>query len=322
MRFEHPYFLAFLLLLAPMIWVAIKQSNGVLKHFSKEILEKISPNKSTLSPKIRALLLSFAFAFGVVAIARPAIDMGEIKIKSSSKSLVVAIDISKSMFVKDLYPNRFEFAKAKFKELLKHLKQTKVALLGFSDRAFLIAPLTNDYNSLRFLSSNLKTDYLNLKGTSILEALKSANDLMKDKKSKALLIFSDGGDKKDYSKEISYAKEHNIKVFIYATATKKGKPLKENGEFIKDKKGDIVIFKRDDKIKELALKTGGAYMVYSLNNQDMAKLANIIENSLTIDSKEEQTIHNKKELFIYPLGIAILLIFMALFSLPTRRKNV
>ena len=162
---------------------------------------------------------------------------------------------------------------------------------------------------------------LNLKGTSILEALKSANNLMKDSKQKALLIMSDGGDKKDFSKEIEYAKSHHIRVFVYATATKKGGVLKVYGQTMKDAKGNIVILRRDDAIKKLALSTGGAYMPYSLNSKDMKELAKILESSLAIDKSEDVVIHNREELFYYPLILALILIFVSSFSMPKRRES-
>ena len=312
MVFKHIEVLWLLLITLPLFILALKLSLPLNRVFSKEILAKISPNSGVLSQKVRAIFLVLALFFAIIALSRPQIDKGDIKVKTSSKSLVVAIDISKSMFLNDLYPNRFEFAKAKFKKLLDNLKETKVALLGFSDRAFLIAPLTKDYESLRYLCDHLRADYLNLKGTSILEALHSADDLMKDKKKKALLIFSDGGDKKDFSEEINYAKEHNIKVFIYATATKKG-------ALIKDSSGNMVNLKLNPNFKNLALKSGGAYMEYSLSSSDMRDLAKIIESKLSSTKESEEVIKNRVELFYYPLILALVLLSIALFSLPQRR---
>jgi len=313
MLFENINVLWLLLLVLPLIYLAFKLSSPLQQIFAKDILEKISPSGRGLSQKVRVLLLIASLALGIIALARPQLDNGDINVKKQTKNLVVAIDISKSMFLTDLYPNRFEFAKAKFKRLLDNLKETKVALLGFSDRAFLIAPLTSDYNSLKYLSNHLRADYLNLKGTSIIEALHSANDLMKNKKKKALLIFTDGGDKKDFSKEIEYAKSHNIKVFIYATATKKG-------ALIKDSKGNMVNLKLNEAIKSLALQTGGAYMEYSLNNSDMKELAKIIEAKLSSDKEAQEVIKNRVELFYYPLIVSVILLFMGLFSLPERKR--
>ena len=262
-------------------------------------------------------MLILSFIALIFALARPVINKGEIKIKQSYTNVVVGFDISQSMFVDDLYPNRFEFAKRKFYTLLKYFKNTKVALIGFSSRAFLISPLTEDYNSLKFLTKNLGLEYLNLRGTSIMSALEAANNLFENREKKVLLLFTDGSDKKDFSQEIAYAKRHNIVVFVYATATDKGGVIKTKRGILKDRNGNIVIVKRNDAIKKLALETGGAYMVYSLEDADMKKLAQIIDSKFKSDSKQK-VIKNRVELFYYPLMASIVLVFMALFSLPRK----
>ncbi len=315
MLFEHINILWLLILTLPLFYLAIKIKSPLETIFSKDILKKISTNAKGFSQRVRAILMVISLALLIIALSRPQLDNGEIKVKGQSKSLVVAIDISKSMFLKDLYPNRFEFAKAKFKKLLDNLKETKVALLGFSDRAFLIAPLTSDYSSLRYLTDHLRADYLNQKGTSIMQVLNSANDLMKKKEKKALLIFTDGGDKRDFSKEIDYAKSHNIKVFVYATATAKG-------ALIRDNRGNMVRLKLNRAIKDLALKSGGAYMEYSLNGSDMKELARVVESKLTATKTKEETIKNRVELFYYPAILALVTLFMARFSLPDRERKI
>jgi len=321
-EFKYPEVLLLLLLALVMLFF-LKNSKGSLeKIFKKEILKKVRSKSSGLSGKVRNILLILAFVFGVFALARPQIDRGEMKVKNSFVNVVVGFDISHSMFANDLYPNRFEFAKRKFYTLLQNLKNTKVALIGFSSRSFLIAPLTEDYNSLKFLTKNLGLEYLNLRGTSIMSALESANNLFEDSDKKTLILFTDGGDKKDFSKEIAYAKEHKITVFVYAVATSKGGVIKTKNGVLKDKNGNIVVVKRNDAIKELALKTGGAYMIYSLKNSDMKELAKLISSKYKAKIEGETTIKIRQELFYYPLAVAIILLFMALFSLPRLKKEV
>ncbi len=318
MSFHNPQLLWLLLLILPMVWM-LKQGKSPLERiFNPRILEKIRVPRSGLSGKVRSIFMIVAFALAVVAVARPQIDRGEIKVKSSFVNVVVGFDISQSMFADDVYPNRFEFAKRKFDHFLKYLKNTKVALIGFSSRSFLIAPLTEDFHSLKFLTKNLGLEYLNLRGTSIMSALEAANNLFENQDKKVLVLFTDGGDETDLSKEIAYAKEHRITVFIYAIGTKKGGVIKTKNGVLKDAKGDIVIVRRNDAIKKLALETGGAYMVYSLKNDDVKSLAEIIQSKFKAKLQEETTIKNREELFYYPLAAAVLFLFTAFFSLPRR----
>ncbi len=183
-----------------------------------------------------------------------------------------------------------------------------------------MAPLSEDYNSLRFLVKNMDATNTYLKGTSFMSALEASNDLYKEGNKKAFLIFSDGGDKKDFSKEIEYAKEHNIVVFVYVIGTKKGGIIKDNKGVLKDKSGNIVVVKLNSAIKDLALKTGGAYMESSLSSKDMKILAKAIKDRFKATTTKQSSIRDKKELFYFPLMVGVLLFFVASFSIPSRRR--
>jgi Ca-activated chloride channel family protein len=316
MIFHNIHFLWLLLLLPPLVLLLKANKSEFGSRFSQRVLKKIEIKNSAISKKTRGIFLIISMALVIVALARPQINNGEIKVKSSFINVVVAIDMSKSMFANDVYPNRFEFAKKKFFESLKYFKNAKVALIGFSTQTFLISPLTQDFHSLKFLAKNLSLDYLSLKGTDILATLQSANNLFGEEKKKILLLFTDGGDQKDFTKEIEYAKAHNISVYVYNIGTDKGGIIKDKNGVLKDKNGDIVVVKRNDRIKELAIETGGAYMKYSLAKDDIKLLVDTIQSRYQAKEEESSTIQDREELFYYPLGLAIIFYFMALFSLP------
>lgn len=317
--FKDIEFLWLLLLIVPLVFLLKNKNSAFGSIFSKDVLRKIEIKNKRLSKRARDILIILSLALVIFAIARPQMDNGEIKVKSSFINIVAAIDMSKSMFANDIYPNRFEFAKMKFFNTLEHLKSAKVALIGFSTQTFLISPLTEDFHSLKFLAKNLNLEYLSLKGTDILSTLEAAENLFDKEKKKILLLFTDGGDKSDFKREIEYAKEHNIVIYIYNIGTKKGGIIKDKSGVLKDKKGDIVVVKRNDAIKELALQTGGGYLNYSLDKNDIKVLTDAIERTYKAKDEESSIIKDTKELFYYPLALAIVLFFTALFSLPRRR---
>ena len=319
--FNNSEFLWLLLLLLPLIFLLKKRGNNLNKIFSKDVLKKVQLKQQRVSKKWRNILILLALLFAIIAFARPQIDNGEIKVKSSFINVVAAIDMSKSMFANDVYPNRFEFAKKKFFDSLDYFEKTKIALIGFSTQTFLISPLTQDFHSLKFLGKNLNLDYLNLQGTDVLATLESANNLFGEEKKKILLLFTDGSDQTEFSKEIAYCKAHNIVVYIYNIGTQKGGVIKDKNGVLKDKNGDIVVVKRTDNIKTLAMQTGGAYMNHSLAKDDIKLLAQTIENSYKANEEENSTIKDKQELFYYPLSLAILCLFIAFFSLPNLPKR-
>ena len=318
----HNINLLWLLLFLPILVWLMKSKGGEFEGvFDKKVLKRVQLKNRTLSKRVRNSFLIIAISLSIIALARPQIDNGEIEVKSSFINVVTAIDMSKSMFANDVYPSRFAFAKEKFFDSLRYFKNTKVALIGFSTQTFLISPLTQDFHSLEFLAKNLSLDYLSLKGTDILATLESANNLFGEEKKKILLLFTDGGDQSDFSKEIAYAKAHNISIYIYNIGTDKGGVIKDKNGVLKDKNGDIVVVKRTDSIKELAIQSGGAYMKYSLAKDDIKLLVETIQSRYKAKNEESSTIKDRKEMFYYPLGLAIIFYMMALFSLPRAKKE-
>ena len=135
-----------------------------------------------------------------------------------------------------------------------------------------------------------------------------------------MILFTDGGDKDDLSKEIKYAKQNNISVFVYAIATKKGGVIKTKDGVLKDKDGNLVVTKINENIKKLALNSGGAYLPFSLKNNDIKALSDAIKSKFKAQKVKDEEILDNFELFFIPLALAILFFFISIFSLPRRIK--
>lgn len=285
----------------------------VSKYFTDEMKKKIFIGKNQKILKLSFLILAFIFL--VIALARPVVEREPIKINQPNISLVVAFDISKSMFAKDLYPSRLTFAKNKFYSLLDLAKNEKIGVIGFSNKAFLVSPITNDYATLKYLISNMKLGYINTGGTNLLEALKGVEIISEKEEKKAVLFFTDGSDNENFNEEIAFAKEHKIKVFIYGIGTSKGSVIEDNGALLENKDGSIVITKLNENIKELAIKTDGAYLSYSNANDDLKPFIEDIRAKFEPKNKEETTINQNEELFYIPLIIAMLFFIFGIFGL-------
>lgn len=302
---------AFLLLFLAIIMVFFMK-NSHLKIFDKKIFNKIYVRNSGFSYKLRQFLLVLSFICAIFALSRPFINNGEIKIKQNLIPIILAIDLSHSMSVNDIFPTRFEFAKDKIASFLKNAYNKEISLLGFSSRSFLISPLTSDFDAILYLLKNVNFSYENLKGTNFMALLEGVKLLFDKKSEKILIIFTDGGENVNFSKEIAFANENNIKIFVYLIATKNG------GNFKADT-GKSVLLKANENIKNLAIKTGGDFLIFS-KNDDMKDLNNLIDAKFNTFGKVEKILKNKNELFYYPLILAIILYFMANFSLNFRSK--
>jgi Ca-activated chloride channel family protein len=317
--FENIY--AFFILGLLFIFLFISKTTYNYEHiFSKEMLSKMIYGSN--SKKRNFILMFLSFILLIVALARPVINNKPITINQNSLSLIVAFDISKSMNSEDVYPNRLDFAKNKFTSLMDNFKDEKVGAIGFSAKSFLIAPITNDYLSLRYLVKNISTTYISAKGSDVYEALQSTNNLLKNTKQKALIVFTDGTDTNDFSKSINFANQNNIKVFVYAIATPKGGVIKTKDGVQKDQNGNIVITRLNTSIKELAFGTNGAYLEFSSSPNDIKKFVDIIKQTFKDENKKKKSIviNTNQELFYYPLALALLFIFISFIGFKKARK--
>ncbi len=321
MHFESPHLLFLLALLIPLGLILFQPKKHTQQTFAPEVLALLLGRSHGVPMWVRNVLLLSAMTLMITALARPVIDNGEIKVKSSTIDIIAGFDISRSMFANDIYPNRLALAKRKFDTFLNDVKETRIGVIGFSSRAFMISPLTEDFTTLRYLVGNMNTETVSLRGTSIMNALEQTDALLKTSDKKALLLFTDGGDKTDFSKEIAYAKAHNIVPFIYNIATLRGGVIETENGAMTDSKGDIVVVRRNDAIKELALKSGGAFMVYGLQHNDIKALADAIKARFGARQENSDTIRDIQELFVWPLGLGIVLLLSALYSVPRRQRK-
>ena len=302
---------AFFIMLIPLLLMSFsikKNGHKIETIFSKAILKRLLILNKSLSNSARNSLYILALFFMILAFARPVILKQEITLNSNGNSIIIAFDISKSMLVKDIYPNRLEVVKNKIKYILKNNQSDKIALIAFTSSAYMVAPLSSDKKSLLYLLNNLNNSTISTNGTSIISALEASNRILKDEVQKNIIIFSDGGDSKDFNKEIQYAKENNLKIYISNIGTKKGGTINIDGKVIKDDKNHIVIAKRNDKIKELALNSNGLFTTYDISNNDIKAILKDIEKSNKKEKFKNQIVKDYKELFIYPLIISLLIL--------------
>ena len=186
------------------------------------------------------------FVLLTVSLARPVKNNAKVDIELKGLNIIIALDISKSMLAEDTKPNRLVIARDKIKKFIDMNKNNKIALIAFAGNAFMVAPLSFDSDSLKFLISNLDINSISRAGTNVLSVLESILVIDKSDKKKNIVIFSDGGDEDDYSKEVDFANSNDISVNIVSIASEKGAPIKENGNFILDKNGAVVITKRNE----------------------------------------------------------------------------
>ena len=304
-----------------LMFLIITKKDSFSKHFSKESLNKLSISNRYFSKKARNVTLFLALIFMIIALARPVTNEKIHISKQELNTLIIAIDVSKSMLATDIYPNRLEFARKKLLDIINQSKTSAIGVILFAKSSFILSPLTQDFTSLKILIENLDTGANFDNGTNIYSTLEITNKLLKEYSNKNLLILSDGGDKKEFKEEIDYANKNNITVYTIGLASKNGAAIKQkDGNYITNSKGEIVTVKLNKNIKKLSLNTNGGFINYSLDNNDISEIIKDIENKSKKEQFQSRKYKTYTELFYYPLALGLFFLFIAFSSTPRFKK--
>ncbi|MEN8303899.1 MAG: VWA domain-containing protein [Campylobacterota bacterium] len=322
MIFLHPEFIYYMLPVLIVLFVLLIMQKESLEHyFSDDVMNKLRVNSNSLTLKARNALFFLAGVLIILALAQPVLEGGKVKVKSTSADILIALDISDSMLAGDVYPNRLESAKNKALELIDRATKDRVGVIAFARNSYLVSPISFDSKTVSFLLSKLDTTSITQKGTNFLTMLKTVAKTNTNTDKKYLLVLSDGGDEKDFSAEIAFAKEKGITVFILGMGTEAGAPIKKrDGSFIKHN-DKIIVSKLNESISEFAIKTGGVYIENTTSLKDIeAMLSEIMKNSEHKELKSQE-IQRYIPLFYYPIILAMLILLVAFSSIGKRVKH-
>jgi Ca-activated chloride channel family protein len=332
MQFIHPQF--FWVMIVPFVifvFLVITNKDKVSRVFSEKILERLRADSDALPNSLRNLVLFAAVFLMIVALARPVIEKGEKVVRMEGITALAALDISGSMRSRDLYPNRLEFAKKKLQQLLDAMPGDEVGLLAFAHNAFVLSPFTSDTGTLKQIIDGVNEDYINMASTDLLALADLAGNLLRGKKEKILVVFTDGGDEAALKGLAERLRERGITLYAVLVGTPKGAPvLDRRGHPLKKRDGTIAITRINEKLGEVARATGGDALVAGYGREDMERLAREIHRRFAGEKRGTIRVKERVELFIYPLAGAVLLLLMGLSSMPRsgrpfwrrRRKEV
>ncbi len=138
-----------------------------------------------------------AWTLVVTAMAGPRWDAERIPAFQPAAELVVLLDLSASMRIRDVRPSRLERAKQEIQDLLRLDPGIRIGLVAFATVAHVVAPLTEDMAALKRLLPGLSTDLVRLPGSRVGNALEKAALLFsadddRTRVSRHLLLVTDG----------------------------------------------------------------------------------------------------------------------------------
>jgi len=281
-HFIRPYWL---LLLLPMIVVIIMSLRHRLSQGNwsdvcdKALLPFILQQSQSKPHNLRLFALSLASLLVILSLAGPAWDRLPSPAFRSDSSLVIILDLSKSMDANDIKPSRLIRAHYKIADILEKRKDGLTALLVYAADAFTVTPLTQDTATISNLLNSLSTQIMPSQGSNTLAALQHARSLMKQAGQIRgdILLITDGITPHIIQQAPDILGHYQLSLF--GVGTEQGAPITlANGGFLKNAQGGIVIPKlKTDELASLANAGNGIYQTISTDDRDTNAFLAFIE---------------------------------------------
>ncbi|HWB06638.1 MAG TPA: VWA domain-containing protein [Verrucomicrobiales bacterium] len=270
-----------------------------------------------------------AFALFAAALAKPQYGTVSEELKSSGRSLIIAMDTSKSMLADDVKPSRLERAQLAAEDLVKKLNKDRIGLLPFARTAFMLTPLTADTEAMLETIQSLDTEIIAQGGSSIAKAIECAIDTFHTSElygQQAMVIFSDGEELQDEALAAARkARDQKIAIICVAVGTQAGTVIPDPsfpGGIFRDKDNKPVVTRLH---KELLMKiadiTGGLYLTLEGAGVSDSRI-DIILNKLNRSDMKSKTIETNVDRYRWPLAAGLLSLVAAFLTGIVRRHRV
>jgi len=253
------------------------------------------------------LLASFAWLLLVIAAARPQWLGEPIELAMSGQDLLLAVDLSGSMDIRDFKlngreVNRLTAVKAVAGQFIERRAGDRIGLILFGDHPYLQAPLTFDRKTIQTL---LEESGIGMAGqnTAIGDAIGLAIKRLRDNpdNQRVLILLSDGADTASMLKPLQaadLAAKENLKIYTIGVGA--------DEMIVRDLFGARRVNPSEDLDEEtmtaLATKTGGRYF-RARDVADLEKIYALLDELEPVE-RDKRYYRPKTELFPWPLGLA------------------
>jgi Ca-activated chloride channel family protein len=282
----------------------------------------------------KGVLLVLAVALAFAALAGPQYGRGTRLIPATNLDVVIVLDYSKSMYARDVVPSRTVRAKVEVARLVAELPGARFGAVAFAGQPMSF-PVTSDGGAIAQFFRQLSPSDMPIGGTAIARALEAARELLKRdplsaKHRRVILLVTDGEDLEGDPVSVAQAAARDeVSIHVVQIGGRTAEPLPEVNEA-----GEVTGMRTDEQ---------GRPVTTSLSADGEAQLAKIAEvsNGRVVRSQQGDTgireiaaglkqlmteeLSEKVEtvfadVYMYPLGLALLLLLLETFVSETKKR--
>lgn len=286
----------------------------------------------------KGVFMVLATALAFVAAARPQYGKEKQLIPATKVDIVIVLDYSKSMYATDIEPSRTYRAKIEVGELIQALPGVRFGAVAFSGDAIGF-PVTNDGATIAQFFRGIEPNDMPVPGTSLSRGLHTARDLLeRDPKSKDhrrfVILITDGEDLQGSPRSVAASMgEEGTTIHVVQIGSESEVRIPEIGPdgnqtgWHKNKDTGAELTTKVSKESTRQLQSiadatpGGKLVIAAEGKTGITELLDELKESLKTGEFVEHSEDVYADVYEYPLGGAIVLLFLeALLTDSPRRK--
>tara|TARA_R110000868_G_scaffold241497_3_gene496861 strand:+ start:621290 stop:622348 length:1059 start_codon:yes stop_codon:yes gene_type:complete len=284
---------------------------------------------------IRGVVMVLGLLLIVGATMRPRANPHQEMTEAKGRDIVFLVDVSKSMLVRDVAPNRLERAKLWISDMVAELKTDRVGLVAFAGSSSVQSPLTTDRLFFDLALEELSPSVVDVGGTNIGDAIRKCMDMvfydLDDSEGVAnhrdIILITDGEDQEslpiDAARAAGLAGIRIIALGIGSDAgarvvDENNRPVRRNGVEVRSRLDSGTLSK-------IATATpGGAYLEIGTGDVDLANVYQelIARGDLAVVGSASVTRWDERYAVALAPGLVLILIEMVLSSVGLRKETV
>ena len=157
------------LLIAVYIWILKRKRKFAVRYSSLSIIREALPKRARWRQHLPFAFFLLSLSSLVLAVARP---QDEVEIPLSRTTIMLAIDVSRSMCATDVEPNRLTVAQeAALNFIENQADETRIGIVAFAGFAEIIVPPTNEKEVLIEAVENFTTSIGTAIGSATLKSI-------------------------------------------------------------------------------------------------------------------------------------------------------
>jgi len=322
MAFDAPVVLAVAPLVGGAVWFAAAWARRV-RIRRAALWSEETVRRALGAGRFGPTALAVAAFLGVVALAGPRWGEATIVAETRALSVVMAMDISRSMLAEDASPSRLGRALREGRRLVQDLDGDRVGLLAFAGSSYILSPLSIDGSALTLYLDALDPEVASEGGTGLAGALRQGGELLRassDLADRVLVVFTDGEAHDSLAAVTEQAQRLHaagIKLILVAEGgrTPSRIPVRdEHGALLtyqRDEDGRVIqTSRRDDILGAIADAAQGTLVAADLPDQAGA-VRDLVASYRRARASEARTEQGKLRAWLPLLGAVVLLVTQA-----------